>query len=205
MLNHSDLSDGELSVLIRQGNHDAFAELVRRHTQCFFALAFRTLQNKSDAEDVVQSCFLKFWQRPHLWQEGKSKFTTWFYRVVINACYDLQRQKPNHNDVSVDTFESLMPRSASEETIASDKQNHIVRQRQVEIAMSKLLKTQRDAINLVVYCELPQRQAAEVLGISVKALESLLIRAKRNLTKTVQEHLLTETETAREVSHGARV
>lgn len=200
MLNHSERTDGELAGLIRQGDQDAFAEIVRRHTQRFFALAFRTLQNKSDAEDVVQSCFLKFWQRPHLWQEGKSKFTTWFYRVVINACYDLQRQKPNHQDVSAPTLESLMPLSASEETLAVDKQNQIARQRCVEMAMSKLLKTQRDAINLVVYCELPQRQAAEVLGISVKALESLLIRAKRNLKQMVQEYRITEPE--KEVSHG---
>lgn len=201
MLNHSNLTDGELVRLIRQGSNDAFAEMVRRHTQRFFALAFRTLQNKSDAEDVVQACFLKFWQRPHLWQEGKSKFSTWFYRVVINACYDLQRQKPNSQDMSVDTLESLMPLSASEETLAVNKQDQIARQHCVEVAMSKLLETQRDAINLVVYCELPQRQAAEVLGISVKALESLLIRAKRNLKQMVQEYRITETE--KEVSHGA--
>lgn len=187
-------TDGELAALTRQGDHEAFAEIVGRHTQRFFALAYRTLQNKSDAEDVVQACFVKFWQRPHLWRDDKSQFSTWFYRVVINACRDIQRKKSNVNNVSVDEVESFLPTTISTEELAINAQSQNFRQRWVEMAMSELIESQRDAINLVVYCELSQRQAAEVLGLSVKALESLLIRAKRNLKKSVQEHLEIEAE-----------
>jgi RNA polymerase sigma-70 factor (ECF subfamily) len=187
-------TDGELVHLIRQGSHEAFTEIVGRHTQRFFALAFRTLQNKSDAEDVVQACFIKFWQRPQLWQEGKSQFTTWFYRVVINACRDLQRRSPKLAYESIDDLDALLPRTQSEELLAEEIQNQTNRQRYVELALSKLIESQREAINLVVYCELPQRQAAEILGLSVKALESLLIRAKRNLKQTIKEYQLADDE-----------
>ena len=185
MLDYSTEADGELAELVRRADHDAFAEIVRRHTQRYFALAFRTLHNQSDAEDIVQACFIKFWQRPHLWQADKSQFTTWFYRVVINACYDLLRRKPNMHADSVDSLESLLPMIASEEQLAENKQALSMRQHLLERAMLQLTDSQRDAINLVVYGELPQKQAAEVLGVSLKALESLLIRAKRNLKKSI--------------------
>jgi len=62
----------------------------------------------------------------------------------------------------------------------------IARRKEILTAgIRELPESQRDALNLVVYCELSQQQAADVMGISVKAIESLLVRAKRSLAETV--------------------
>jgi RNA polymerase sigma-70 factor (ECF subfamily) len=88
--------------------------------------------------------------------------------------------------VEPDVFEATMSHFPSEESQASDKQDQRWRQYCLESGIRDLPSSQRDALNLVVYSELPQKQAADILGVSLKALESLLIRAKRNLNKHIE-------------------
>ena len=107
---YADQDDAALAALICMGNQSAFAELVERHTDRFFALAFRTLSNRGDAEDIVQSAFIKFWQKPTLWKSSRSKFTTWFYRIVLNACHDHLRRS---SKVSYMAPEGLEEKSGS--------------------------------------------------------------------------------------------
>lgn len=184
---YNDKSDAQLVDFIVAGNHAAFAEMVARHTDKFFALAFRTLQNQADADDVVQAAFIKFWRRPQMWRADKAKFTTWFYRVIINACHDHRRRHSREVLVEMGDFERAMPHSPCEESLASDKQEQRWRESCLESGIRSLPSSQRDALNLVVYSELPQKQAAKILGISLKAIESLLVRAKRNLNQHIGE------------------
>ncbi|MBX2848303.1 MAG: sigma-70 family RNA polymerase sigma factor [Acidiferrobacterales bacterium] len=184
---YANISDGDLISLISEGNHDAFAEIVKRHTDRFFALAFRTLQNKGDAEDVVQASFIKLWQKPQSWDSNKSLFTTWFYRVVVNACHDHRRKYKRELDVD-DTIVELSVEPVTSEQINYEEQQIVAwRSKCLEVAISRLPASQKDAINLVVYSELPQKQAAEIMNVSLKALESLLVRAKRSMAKTVNQ------------------
>ena len=89
-----DKDDSELLALVQDGSHPAFAALVERHTERFYRLAFRYLQNREAAEDVVQDAFLKLWENPATWQpDQNSRFTTWFYRIVVNLCLDWQKRK----------------------------------------------------------------------------------------------------------------
>ena len=82
------------SHAFKTGSHDAFAVLVQRHTERFYRLAYRYVQNREEAEDIVQDAFLKLWEDPGRWQpERNSKFTTWFYRIVVNLCLDWQKKK----------------------------------------------------------------------------------------------------------------
>lgn len=179
------LDDIDLVDLVRSGNHDAFAQLVRRYTDQFFGLAYRTLRNRAEAEDVVQTAFIKFWERPHLWNADKSLFTTWFYRVVINACHDHTRKASRTVSNPENVIEYSLPSVKSEDVLLQDKQHTMWQKTCLNEGMKRLPGSQRDALNLVVYCALPQKQAAEVMGVSLKALESLLVRAKRSLASTV--------------------
>jgi len=194
---YANKSDPQLVAFIRQGDEQAFAELVHRHTDRFFALAFRTLGNQGDAEDVVQASFLKFWQRPHLWNPEKSKYTTWFYRVTINACHDLQRKSVRQQSLESSLVDQGLAAVDSEEVLIEEQQVEHWRQACVESGIRSLPTSQRDAINLVVYGEIAQKDAAEILAISIKALESLLHRAKKNLAKHVQQKLEEQTSTAK--------
>jgi RNA polymerase sigma-70 factor (ECF subfamily) len=184
---YRDLSDAKLMLMVCNANHDAFAELVQRHTQNFFALAFRTLQSKDDAEDIVQNSFIKLWQRPHSWNSEKSLFTTWFYRVIINACHDHIRRNKRFVYVEPQVIENALPTISSEQSNLEAEQELRRQQRYLEMGLAKLSGAQRDAINLVVYCALPQKQAASIMGVGLKALESLLVRAKRALVKNVAQ------------------
>ena len=176
--------DKDLMALIQKGNHQAFSTLVKRHTQKFFNLAFRSLHNEADAQDVVQNCFLKLWQKPHMWSGNKNtKFTTWFYRVILNACEDLRRKNKRNTHQDIDTFAEIYGEEASQENGMVVSEDQIV----LEKAISSLPERQKEALNLVVYEELKQKDAAEVLGVGIKALESLLSRAKKTLKETLNQ------------------
>lgn len=178
-------SDQDLMVLVCEGSHAAFTELVQRHTDRFYWLAFRTLSNEGDAQDVVQAAFIKLWQKPSSWRADKSQFTTWFYRVVLNACVDFQKKHRRSVVTPANEFDHLLAPVESEQASLEQRQVSAQRQRLLTQALSHLPATQRDAVNLVVYCALPQKQAACVMGVSVKAVESMLVRARRTMAAHV--------------------
>ena len=175
---YGDFSDASLMRLVCSGKHDAFTEIVSRHTDRYFSLAFRTLQNAGDAEDVVQNAFIKLWQEPSKWNSEKSQFTTWFYRVVINACHDHIRKYKHQVLASEGAIEAASESVVSEQSALEQNQMDHLQRQKLSQAIMALPSSQRDAINLVVYSALPQKQVAEIMGISVKAVESLLVRAK---------------------------
>jgi RNA polymerase sigma-70 factor (ECF subfamily) len=167
-------SDDGLLSRIAEGDRRAFAQLMDRHIDRAHGLAKRVLGNKSDAEDVVQDAFLKVWQKAGQWQPGRAQFSTWLYRVVVNRCLDLKR-KPVSTALD-NVAEQSDDRPDAYEDIAA-------RQRQAEIAaaVANLPERQRTAVALSYTAGMSNAQAAETMEISVKAFESLLVRAKREL------------------------
>ena len=182
-------SDEQLVALVKKGDHQAFSCLVKRHTNSLFRLAVRTVGNHADAEDIVQSVLLKFWQEPHKWHVDKSRLGTWLYTVVLNACRDWQRKQSSSSKRLLAVFDreaaNESMQNPSEEKLLEQAQQNNSQQDALTSAIKELPVNQRDAINLVVFCELTQSQTAQILGVSVKAVESLLVRAKRNLIKKV--------------------
>ena len=176
--------DEELLELIRDGSHEAFGVLVQRHTERFYRLAYRYLQNKETAEDIVQDAFVKLWEDPARWQaERKNKFTTWFYRIVVNLCLDWQkRKKPlelGDQEISIadqrDTPDLAM--------LNNEKQKLL------EKEIAALPERQRTALNLCFDEELSNQEAAEVMGLKLKALQSLVMRAKTTLRERMKNYL----------------
>lgn len=169
-------TDEELMVLIQGHNHEAFSELVTRHTDRFYALAYRTLFNQSDAEDIVQESFLKLWRKPTLWQPKRgSKFTTWFYRLIVNACYDLNKKKSSQEISLIDEKDGQNYELVTEDDESSQQITDI------ETALKELPERQRMALNLCFYEELSNSEAASIMGIRLKALQSLIMRGKASL------------------------
>ena len=169
-------TDEELMVLIQAHNHVAFSELVKRHTDRFYALAYRTLFNQSDAEDIVQESFLKLWHKPTLWQPKRgSKFTTWFYRLIVNACYDLNKKKSSQEILLIDEKDGQ-----DYELISEDDENS-QQFSDIEVALKELPERQRMALNLCFYEDLSNNEAASIMGIRLKALQSLIMRGKASL------------------------
>jgi RNA polymerase sigma-70 factor (ECF subfamily) len=173
-------SDESLVLKVREGNEYAFAQLVNRHNKKFYHLAFRYMSNQEDAEDIVQSAFLKFWERPGMWKaDKKTKFTTWFYRLVVNSCLD---SKKKHKSLPMAEGFEVQDKSRNQE------QRLLLGEQQVMLqnAVSKLPDRQRTALILCAFEEVSQKAAAEVMKINLQALQSLLKRAKNNLAKTLK-------------------
>lgn len=175
--------DHELLALIQDGNGQAFATLVERHTERFYRLAYRYLQSKAAAEDVVQDAFVKLWENPAIWQpERNSQFTTWFYRVVVNLCLDLQKRK---KPVALDEEAPLIDdREPMDETMM-----RIQEQKALEKEIAALPERQRMALNLCFDEGLSNQEAAAVMGVKLKALQSLIMRAKTTLKERMKAYL----------------
>ena len=179
----SDKDDHELLARIQAGSHDAFAVLVQRYTERFYRLAYRYVQNRDEAEDIVQDAFLKLWEDPGRWQpERNSKFTTWFYRVVVNLCLDWQKKK---RPLALDEKVLLADTRETPDTEMIRTQEQQVLEREI----AALPERQRMALNLCFEEGLSNQEAAEVIGVRLKALQSLIMRAKATLKERMKAYL----------------
>lgn len=183
VLGWHEKDDHELLTLIQDGSQDAFAVLVRRHTERFYRLAYRYLQNRETAEDIVQDAFLKLWEAPRRWQpERNSKFTTWFYRIVVNLCLDWQKKK---RPLTLDEELPLIDERETPDTGMIRTQEQQV----LEQEIAALPERQRMALNLCFAEGLSNQEAAEVIGVRLKALQSLIMRAKATLKERMKAYL----------------
>ncbi|MBI1339548.1 RNA polymerase sigma factor [bacterium] len=166
--------DGDLVRRVGEGDRRAAAELVRRHLPRMVGLARRMLGDASEAEDVAQEVFLRVWKHAAKWKPGQAKFETWMHRVAMNLCLDrLRRGSRNGGEVPAD-----LPDEHASTTRALDVEQ---RRERVQRALDQLPERQRAALVLCYYQEKSNIEAAEIMDVSVEALESLLSRARRAL------------------------
>ena len=178
-----NLDDESLICQIQEGSHEAFAILVDRHLNRFYRIAYRFVSSKDDAEDIVQEAFLKLWDRPNLWNPGKGdKFTTWFYRVVINLSLDHRKKKKLMRLPEDIEFADENPDA---EVLLDVHQKQAVLERFIQ----DLPERQQLAVNLCFYEGLSNNEAAQIIGVKVKALQSLVMRAKTTLKYNVKQYL----------------
>lgn len=167
--------DDELVARVAGGDAAAFQVLADRHADRVFALSRRILGNDPDAEDAVQEVFVRLWTRADRYRPGRARFTTWLYRVTTNTCLNMRRG----------TVEAPMPASLPEQAATDGDpeaatETALQRQRLAR-AIDGLPTNQRTAVSLSLQRELSNREAAAAMAISVKALEALLVRARRGL------------------------
>jgi RNA polymerase sigma-70 factor (ECF subfamily) len=176
----SELDDESLLRRIQEGDHGAFASLVHRHAKRFYGVAHRIVHHHDDAEDLVQAAFLKLWERPELWDQRKrTKFTTWFYAVVTNLCLDHAKRKrplPLSDEIE------LVDGGPNQDDLLDGKQRRAVLDRLIR----RLPERQQLALNLCFYEELSNQDAADIMGVNLKALQSLIMRAKTTLKEQLK-------------------
>jgi RNA polymerase sigma-70 factor (ECF subfamily) len=173
-------TDEELMLRAGSGDRTACQLLVERHLGTVVAFAERTLGGRDDAEDAAQDVFLRVWQSAPRYEAGAAKFTTWLYKVAMNVCLDRIRK---HREATGDDVPELAdsrpgPRAAAETAELAGR---------VRDAMTTLPETQRMALALCHYQGLRNIEAAQVLGVSIEALESLLSRARRTMREELKQ------------------
>ena len=176
------------SVLVsqaREGDTQAFGQLVRRYEGKIFRLAQHVTQNREDAEDVLQETFMKAYE--HLDQfKGDSKFYTWIVRIAVNqALMKLRRRKTDKSvsiDDTIDTGEDTVVREIAawdenpEEQFSREELGEIL-----DGAIQGLDPIYRSVFVLRDVEDLSTEETAEALGLSVPAVKSRLLRARLQL------------------------
>lgn len=170
--------DSDILPALMAQDQRAFSTLMDRHIRSLSALSAQMLNDMHMAEDVTQSVFLKTWQMLPNWQTGNAKLITWMRRVATNLCLDhLRKKKPIYSD--------SVPEQAGADPLQDD---HLVASERSELmahAMNDLPERQKAALTLFYYQDLPQKQCAEIMDLTVPAFESLLRRSRQALKKTL--------------------
>ena len=149
--------------------------LMERHAPFAMKVSLRMTGNPDDAEEIVQEAFLRVWRKAEGWRaEGDARFTTWLYRVVANLCID-RRRRPSMIPMD-DIDEPPDPQPSGFDRLKGEKARQLVHE-----ALARLPDRQRAAMSLCHLGEMGNQEAADVLGISVNALESLLTRGRKGL------------------------
>lgn len=174
-----DDPDAELVARAGAGDRAAAEALITKHLPKMMALARRMLSEPAEAEDAVQEVFLRLWKYAANWRSGQARFETWLYRVTLNQCYDRLRRKPMQDLESAAHVADGAP--DPEAMLGRSELSRLVAR-----AVEELPARQRAAIALCHFQECGNIEAAEILGISVEALESLLSRGRRALRERLE-------------------
>lgn len=168
-------SEQALMKRIAAGDDNAFRQLVEDNIAPMTRFAMNMTGSIDIAEDMVQQSFTKAWQAAGKWKP-KAKISTWLYTIVRNEC--LQYIRKHKADIRAITEEdSIVDTGALPDRKLEQKE----KQEELDKLMDKLPERQRSAL-LLRYAEgLSQKEAAEILNINEKALESLVSRGKEKL------------------------
>lgn len=175
-----DTSDETLATAAAAGDRAAFATLVGRAYDRVFALAWRLTGNRAEAEDLTQDICAAL-PAKLLHYRPEARFTTWLYRVTVNAAHDRRRRSATRTRASDGWGDWEIARQ--DEILAEAE-----RIDWLTTAMSGLTPELRDTVALVLGQELTQGQAAEVLGVSEGTIAWRMSEVKKRLRKiAVQE------------------
>ena len=168
------------------GGHDgALNDLIDRHGRRLFQYLLRSLQNEEDASDLAQETFFRVYENRAKF-DYRQKFTTWLYAIAANLVRDRYRWRSRHPETSLEAETGASAPSLKEnlrasnlppdETLQTRERAEAVRQ-----AIAALPEELRQPLILSVYQELPQAEIAAILHCSVKAVETRIYRARRQL------------------------
>jgi RNA polymerase sigma factor (sigma-70 family) len=176
--------DAALMTRVAAGDAGAFRLLVERHSAMIHTLAWRML-GPADAEDVVQESFTRLWVNAKGWAPSGGGLGGWLRRVATNLCLDRLRKPRMVGD-------DLLADHADATPLADERLDEARRHAAVAEAVRALPDRQCAAIVLTYYEGVPNAEAAAILGLGVKAVESLLVRARRGLTRNLAHRGLVE-------------
>lgn len=179
-------TDETLMQQLQQGDTQAYATLVDRYLNKIVWFAERHLGCRSEAEDAAQETFLRLWRHAARWQIGRCQFSTWLHTITYNLCVDTHRtRRKDHESLDEDIHASIEAETISPlKALAGQKLADKVNQ-----ALQGLSEHQRSALVLCHYQHLSNQEAADIMGISVHALESLLVRARRALRQLLSDDI----------------
>ena len=180
-----------------QREHDlaAFEQLVERHSERAFQLAYSILQNRQDAEEVVQDAFLRIYRSLGNFR-GDAQFTTWMYRIVVNLCnnkFRWNKVRGINRTISIDAplpnaegDESLRLELPSSEAPPDEQLAFAELRERVEKAMAQLPESYRTAVMLRNVQQLDYEEIAKILDCAVGTVKSRINRGRELLRQALK-------------------
>jgi RNA polymerase sigma-70 factor (ECF subfamily) len=183
--NHSDeISNSELVRKSQLGDKAAFEQLVIRHQDLVFSLAYKLTGNREMANDVAQEAFIRAWKAIEKFR-GDSTFSTWIYRITVNTAWTLRKKAKKHNTLNIDdTYEPIViDEKKDPELVAinSDLSSVLIN------ALDKIQIEQRIIVELKNIEGRSHKEIADYLDISVTAAKVRLHRAHQKLRQILEE------------------
>ncbi|HNX97830.1 MAG TPA: sigma-70 family RNA polymerase sigma factor [Candidatus Aminicenantes bacterium] len=168
-------TDCELLRRVAGGDETAFALLLKRHQDKIYALIYRYVHDAAAAEDLCQDTFFKVWKYARTFR-GQAAVRTWLYRLAVNTCLNYrekQRIRPRTLPLTADI--------QSDGGQADDELRAAGREELLQQALSRLPERQRMAVLLASFSGHSYEEIAQIMDVSLGAVESLLFRARQNL------------------------
>ena len=185
-----NMMEARLVSLARDGERDAFAELVDLYKGKLFHLAYRMLSNRQEAEDVVQDTFMRAYQHLDRY-DAAHKFSTWIYRIATNLCIDrLRRKKAAYSlDADVTDGDGLDGYSVLHANDPTPEQELILSERQklVRRAMEALPVKYKSAMTLKYYQDLSLQEISDILDIPVSTVKTRIHRGRDYLRRKLEK------------------
>ena len=193
----SDKSDEELvNLYTKTGNENAFNEIVSRYANKIYGFALRITRNSSDAEEVFQEVFLTLTKKLDTFR-GESKFSSWLYRVTVNASYMyLRSQKKHESNISLENYYpydekgTLMGRVMEKDW--SSRPDIIIFSNEalkiIDKSINELPESYRTVFHLRDVEGLSNEEVADILEISIPAVKSRLHRARLFLRDRLSDY-----------------
>jgi RNA polymerase sigma-70 factor, ECF subfamily len=186
--------DAALMLRVKQGDTEAFAQLVDKYKQPVINVVYRMLRDATEAEDLAQNVFIQAHRAAYRYQVS-SKFSTWLFTIARNLCLNEIRRRSRHPAYSIDIphpdqedqpwhqFEDPKAFSPGEKLLHGELEDKI------QAALSELPDNQRLAILLCRQDDVSYEDIAKVLGCSVSATKSLIHRGRETLKQKLRPYL----------------
>ena len=178
-------SDADLAARAAAGEERAFSELMRRHKDWLYRLIRRHVGDADEAYDVLQDSFASAWRALSRFDSTRP-FHVWLARIALNKCRDRWRRllvrRLIRGSISLDAALDVADPAPSAETSAADREALA----RLERAIAGLPGNLKEPLILTALDDLSQAEAADILGVSVKVIETRVYRARRRLAAALQ-------------------
>jgi RNA polymerase sigma-70 factor (ECF subfamily) len=179
---HGSLSDLELVNQSKNGDTEAFSELVRRHQHVVFNVAYRFMRESSLAEDMAQEAFLKAYRLLKGFR-GDCSFSTWMYRVTCSVCLTELNRRKRRNEVEQELQHYT---ETSEEPAENPDMPEMIRR-----CVRRLPDRYVQIITLYYLKGVSYEEIAQVMNIPMGTLKTWMFRARKQLRGVVEQELQT--------------
>lgn len=170
--------DLALTGRARDGDAEAFRQLVERHRDRAFALARRIVRSDADAEEVAQDAFVRAWKALSGFR-GESRFSTWLHRIVVRQALDRAETLARRRGREAALDDSPAPVAAAVNDATDFEATH--RARRLEALVDGLSPAQRAAVTLYYHEDHSVERTAELLQLPVNTVKTHLRRAREAL------------------------